>query len=60
MGIITINYYIIKQVAENKQVMYEDTTVKHTIITAKLNWKLYTKVIKSVKLIGLGSDSQIF
>ena len=38
--------------------MNEDTEVKSTNITTKLNWKSYTKVIKSAKLIGLGSDRQ--
>jgi hypothetical protein len=36
----------------------EDTKVKHMNLTVKLNWKLFTKVIMSTKLIGLGSDRQ--
>jgi hypothetical protein len=33
----------------------EDTKVKHTNITTKLKWKLFTKVIRVPSQIGLGS-----
>jgi hypothetical protein len=48
-----------KKVASNKlSLLLKIQEVKHTNITTKLNWKLYTKGIKNAKLIGLGSDRQ--
>jgi hypothetical protein len=53
-----INSFIKKSCFKYIEFITEDTKVKHTNITTKLNSKLYTKVIKSAKLIGLGSARQ--
>jgi hypothetical protein len=42
------------------QAIVEDTKIKHKNITTKLNWKLYTNVIKRAKLTCLDSDRQRF
>ncbi len=43
---------------EEIKITTEDTKVKHTNSTTQLKWKLFTKVIKGAKIIGLGSYRQ--